>query len=403
MRDVGDPDTVQVYAPRQYRLQQAGPGDPALIEQTAALLANAERPFLHAGSGVNWSGAWDEFIALGDYLGAGLSSSLAARGVVPEDHPNYFHPLDRDALETARSEADVVLAVGGRLGELDNWGKAPSWGSPEAQQVIQIDSDPAAIGLNRPLALGIVGDAKAVLAQLLTAVQAKTEPKTVTDRFTHYRELTARWESQRDAALQAGSSGVNPGEMIKIARRFFPRDAITVMDGGNTSLWTASFNLIYGPRSYLYTAKFGHLGTGLPYAIGARLAAPQRPVYLITGDGALGFNIQELETARRYNVPIIVIVSCDKGWGMERSSQIFAQLDGMVETELSTDTRYDQIAQAFGCHGEYVEEAADLEPALQRAVDSGKPALIQVMVDPVANLAPPGLMEFGSMVYRSDA
>ncbi|MGD9375603.1 MAG: thiamine pyrophosphate-dependent enzyme, partial [Anaerolineae bacterium] len=115
--------------------------------------------------------------------------------------------------------------------------------------------------------------------------------------------------------------------------------AITVMDGGNTSLWTACFNPILAPRSYVYTAKFGHLGTGLPYAIGAKLAAPDRPVYLITGDGALGFNIQEFETARRYGANIIAIVNCDRGWGMERSSQLFAQLGETIECDFYPGAR----------------------------------------------------------------
>lgn len=190
--------------------------------------------------------------------------------------------------------------------------------------------------------------------------------------------------------------------MVQIVRDFFPRDAITVMDGGNTSLWTASYNPILAPRSYLYTAKFGHLGTGLPYAIGAKLAASERPVYLISGDGALGFNIQELETARRYNAPVVVVVSCDRGWGMERSSQMMAQIGGLVACDFYPETRYDLVAEAFGCHGEKVEDLAQLRPALERGVASGKPSLIQVMVDPMNNLAPPGILVFSSMVYRAE-
>ena len=140
----------------------------------------------------------------------------------------------------------------------------------------------------------------------------------------------------------------------------------------------------------------------MPYAIGAKFAAPDRPVYLISGDGAMGFNIQELETARRYELPITVIVSCDRGWGMERSSQLFAQFSGLVECDLYPETRYDLVAQAFGCYGEKVDELTQLRPALERATASGKPALLQVMVDPMSNLAPPGLLAFGSMVYRSE-
>ena len=402
MRGTGDPADVAFWSPSHYRIGRPGAGEPTMIAQAAELLIAAERPLLHAGVGVSWSGAWEEFLALADHLAAAMTTSLSARGVVPEDHPRYFHALNRDALEAARSEADVVLVVGGRLGELDGWGREPSWGDPAVQRTIQVDVDPASIALNRPVDLGIVGDARAVLAALLGAVQERAQPRQEHEGFVRYRALTEEWREQLNVALQGTPGKISPGRMVQVVRGFFPHNAITVMDGGNTSLWTASFNPILAARSYLYTAKFGHLGTGLPYAIGAKLAAPERPVYLVSGDGALGFNIQELETARRYGLPITVIVSCDQGWGMERSSQLFAQIGDLVECDLYAETRYDLVAQAFGCHGELVDELDQLQPALQRAAESGKPALIQVMVDPMDNLAPPGLLVFSSMVYRAE-
>ncbi len=403
LREANDAGDADVWEPADRYHGRLGVGDPELIEQAAEMLASAERPFMHAGTGVAWAGAWDEFRALADYLAAGVTTSLGARGVFPEDHPRFFHPLDFDALQAARGEADVVLAVGSRLGELEHWGKPPFWGDPSSQKFIQIDSDPASIGLNRPVDIGVVADAKAALSALLKAVRKRTAPKQESPEWGRYRELSRAWQQQKEMALnQEGNGGVNPGRMVQTIRKFFPRDAITVMDGGNTSLWTASFNPIYEPRSYLYTAKFGHLGTGLPYALGAKLAAPDRQVYLISGDGAMGFNIQELETAARYGIPVVVIVSVDRGWGMERSSQIFAGIEGMVATELNPEARYDKVAEAFGCHGELVESLDQLEPALERSVESGKPALIQVVVDPMANMAPPGIVEFGSMVYRAE-
>jgi acetolactate synthase-1/2/3 large subunit len=402
MRGLGEVSAEDVWQPQRYRAGRLGIGDPALINKAADMLCAADRPFLHAGVGVSWAGAWDEFLALADHLSAAMSTSLGARGVVPEDHTRYFHPLNRDALEAARSQADIVLVVGGRLGELDGWGRPPSWGEPGTQKVIQVDTDPTAIGLNRPVDLGIVGDARAVLASLLATVQSRSQPKPEHDGFARYRALSREWQEQIEVTLHSGEGQINPGQMVKVVRDFFPREAITVMDGGNTSLWSATFNPILGPRSYLYTAKFGHLGTGLPYALGAKLAAPDRPVYLVSGDGALGFNIQELETARRYNLPVTVIVSCDRGWGMERSSQMFAQLGGLVECDFYPEARYDLVAQAFGCYGERVDDLEQLRPALVRATDSDKPALIQVMVDPMNNLAPPGLLAFGSMVYRAE-
>jgi acetolactate synthase-1/2/3 large subunit len=401
-RGSGDPATVEIWSPDQYRPGKPGPGDPALIARAAEMLAGSKRPFLHAGAGVSWAAAWEEFVALGDHLAAAMTASLAARGVVPEDHPRYFHALNFKALTAARSEADVVLVVGGRVGELDGWGRGVSWGSPDQQRVIQVDADPTAIGLNRPVDLGIVGDARAVLRSLLASVTSSLSPRQEHDGFERYRLLTRGWEDELQALLYVAEGQISPGRMVQVMREFFPRDAITAMDGGNTSLWTAGFNPILGPRSYLYTAKFGHLGTGLPYAIGAKLAAPERPVYLISGDGAIGFNIQELETARRYGANITIVVSCDRGWGMERTSQMFAQIGDLVECELHPETRYDLVAQAFGCHGELVDDVDQLKPALERATSSGKPALIQVMVDPMNNLAPPGILMFGDMVYRAE-
>lgn len=402
MRSVGDLDTVEIWPAARSRVGRAGAGDPAAIEQAADLLVGAERLFFHAGVGVSWATAWDPFVALADHLAAAMGTSLAARGVVPEDHPRYFHLLDREALEAARSEADLVLVVGGRLGELDGWGRPPSWGDPAQQKTLQVDVEPAAIGLNRPVDLGIVGDARAVLVSLLEAVRRRCGPRAEHDGFTRYRQLSREWRDQLQVLLQAEEGAINPGRMVQIVRDFFPREAITVMDGGNTSLWTACLNPILAPRSFLYTAKFGHLGTGLPYAIGAKLAAPDRPVYLISGDGAIGFHLQELETARRYGTRIVVVVCCDRGWGMERSSQWFAQIERWVECELYPEARYDLVAQALGCYGETVDQLDQLRPALERAVASGQPALVQVMVEPTNNLAPPGLLTFSSMVYGAE-
>ncbi|NUQ37822.1 MAG: thiamine pyrophosphate-binding protein [Caldilineales bacterium] len=402
MRGVIDSAEAEVWPPERARALHMGIAPAHLIAQAADRLAASQRPLLHAGTGVVWSGAWAEFTALGEHLGAVMTTSLGARGVVPENHAQYIHVLNRDALEAARAEADVLLVAGSRLGELDGWGRDPVWGDPDQQQMIQIDIDPTAIALNRPVDLAIVSDARAALTDLLAAVRQRTPARPRHSGFTGYDPHSAAWRQELEQALGYGGKGVNSGKMIRTVRDFFPADAIFAQDGGNTSLWCANYHPILAPRSYLYTAKIGHLGTGLPYAIGAKLAAPDRPVYLITGDGALGFNIQELDTAARLNLPITIVVAVDKGWGMERSSQLFAQIGAMVETEHFQDIRYDRIAEAFGCHGDYVDAIDQLAPALARAQAAGKPALIQVMVDQTANLAPPGALIFGSMVYRAE-
>jgi len=400
MEEKGDPESVAVWPAAEYRAAAKSAGDPALIEQAAHMLAEAERPLLHAGSGLQWAGGWEPFVALADYLAAPMSCSLGARGIVPEDHPRYLHILNREALEKAHRQADVVLAVGTRFGELEAWGRPPSWPPAGTQQVIQVDADPASIGVNRPVALGIVGDGAAVLGALLAAVKKLTGPRQESTDWVEYRRLTAEWQAELERQTQVGEGGINPGWMIQQVRAFFPREAIFVMDGGNTSLWCAGYNPIYAPRSYLYTCKFGHLGTGLPYALGARVAAPDRPVYLISGDGAFGFNLQELETARRYNLQVTAVVNCDRRWGMEASGQLMSfGGEKLVGVDHFSGVRYDVVAQGLGCHGELVEAPEELVPALERATRSGRPAVIQVMADQTANLMPPGLLLFGSLVF----
>jgi acetolactate synthase-1/2/3 large subunit len=400
LEEMGDAASTAVWPAPHYRPAWPSAGDPALVEQAAHVLAGAERPLLHAGSGLQWAGGWEAFVALADYLGAPLSTSLGARGVVPEDHPRYLHMVNRDALEEAHARADVVLAAGTRFGELDGWGRPPAWPEDGRQKVIQLDVDPTAIGVNRPVALGIVGDGAAVLQAILEAVQGLTGPREAWAGWGEIERLTARWQQELEAQSQPGEEGIHPGWMVRQVRAFFPREAIFAMDGGNTSLWCASYNPIYAPRSYLYTAKFGHLGTGLPYALGGKAAAPGRPVYLISGDGAFGFNLQELETARRHDLAVVAVVNCDRRWGMEVPGQTMAfGGEKLVGVDHYPGVRYDVVARGLGCHGELVDRAEDLVPALERARDSGRPAVVQVMVDQAANLLPPGLLLFGSLVF----
>ncbi len=390
-------DKAPVYPAEKYRLISMGAGDPAGIEQAADWLANAKRPFLHAGKGVLWAEASKEFVELGEYLAAGMSTSMGARGVVPEDHPHYFFLFDMQAAALAKNEADVVLVVGSRLGEYDGWGMPPAWGDPSRQKTIQIDVDPYSIGLNRPVDLGLVADAKLALRALLDKVKSKAQPRSQMPDLARYRELSQQTMAQGFQYLMAQpSQGVNPGQMVFNARSFFPRNAVTVLDGGNTTLWGVAFNQIYEPNSFLYSVKMGYLGTGVPFAIGAKLAAPERPVYCITGDGALGFNLMEMETAVRENANIIVLAAVDAGWGMERSAHNFGGIppEQQQGVQLSAETRYDLMAQGMGCYGEKVDAVEQLPAALQRAVASGKPALLHVTVDPTLNADPPGYKQF---------
>ena len=392
-----DAAKAPVYPAAQYRQTQLGAGDAGKLAQAAELLAGAQRPFLHAGKGVLWSNASADFVALGDYLAAGMSSSLGARGAVPEDHPRYFHLFDLQATALARNEADVVLVVGSRLGEYDGWGRPPAWGDPARQKTIHIDADPFSIGLNRPVDVGLVADAGAALRALLAEVKARTAPRPEMPGLERYRALSAKTLEGAMAHLQREPArGVNPGQMVMVARQVFPPEAITVLDGGNTVLWGVAYYPILKPNSFLYSVKLGFLGTGLPFAVGAKLAAPERPVCVITGDGALGFNLMELETALREKAPVVVLVAVDAGWGMEHTAYALQGFppEQHVGVDLAPQVRYDLLAQNLGCFGEKVDDINALPAALQRALESGRPAVLHVTADPAINADPVGYREF---------
>jgi len=390
--------TPPIYPAARYRVTHMGAGDPTSIEQAAQMLAAAKRPYLHAGKGVLWADGAQELVAVGEHLGAPMSASLGARGVVPEDHPQYFHPFDLAGAGLARNDADVVLIVGARLGEYDGWGMPPLWGDPAKQKTIHIDCDPMSIGVNRPVDLPIVADAKSALAALRAALREKSARRPPTADLARYREQSATTMAKGMEYLSAsGEQGVNPGQMVMIVRQFFPPDTITVLDGGNTTLTGVAFHPILSSPSFLYSVKMGYLGTGLPFAIGAKLAAPQRPVCLISGDGAMGFNVMEMETAARENFPIIAIVAVDDAWGMEKTAFVAQGLGPQDWANRGIDlapVRYDRVAEGLGCYGEMVDRADQLASALQRAVDSGKPALLHVQVDRKLNTTPPGWEQF---------
>ncbi|MFX1490870.1 MAG: thiamine pyrophosphate-binding protein [Promethearchaeota archaeon] len=385
----------QIHPPNRYRRTIPPTADPQLIGQAAQMLLEAEFPLIHAGSGVLWANASEVLIKLAEHLSAAVSMSPTARGSIPEDHALAFNPgLQTGAF--AQNCADLVLLVGGRLSDLDFWGKPPGWKLSDTQKLIQIDIAGDMIGLNREVDLALVGDAKSTLQFLLSEVTRRSEPKAPSTLLEQSQQSRDRWvQSQLDIASKDDKS-IHPLRLIKEVRDFFDRSAISVVDGGNTNLWTININRIYEPRTYLCATESGHLGAGLPYAISAQLSHPDRQVYLISGDGSFMFNIQELETAARYNTPIIAVIANDRRFGMIAGVQHLLFDDRFFQVDF-TDVRYDQMAKAMGCYGERVTDTKEIRPALKRAVKSKQPAVIDVIIDRDANLNPPELVLIGSM------
>jgi acetolactate synthase-1/2/3 large subunit len=384
-------DSVQIWVPEKYRVTESMPGDQAAIEQAAELLVSADLVNIHCGNGAERSGAGKEAQDLAEYLSAAVTNTIRARGIVSDAHELVFHPTCLSRI-MANSQADVVLAVGTRLGELNMWGQPPMFGEPEKQRLIQIDTEPTHMGLNRSVDVALVGDAKKILSQLFKAVKARTKKRKTHPKIAEFRAVQDEWQKELDEAVtDFERAPMLTGQILKVCNEFFSDDAIMVMDGGNTTLWSIHYHVPKTQRSVIYSMNYGHLGTGLPYAIGAKLARPDKSVYCVTGDSAFGFNIQELETAVRNHLPIIIIVAVDGAYGMEKSAQ--RRAFGREADWFGHDhapVRYDQVAMAMGCHGEYVQKASEIQSALERSANSGKAAVIHAHVDPVANIDPPG-------------
>ncbi|MBM4444826.1 MAG: thiamine pyrophosphate-binding protein [Chloroflexi bacterium] len=382
-------DTAEhpILPPGRYRATTPPAANAALIEQAADMLVAAAWPLIHTGGGVLRSGAWAEVLELAEYLSAPVTTSLGGRGAIPEDHPLCLIQAAPGAYKV-QAEADAVLLVGGRLGDLDYWGRAPLWGSPGTQRLIQVDIEPLNIGLNRQVDLALPGDARSTLRALLQAVKGRTKPRPENPGLKSAREGQRNWLDGWSEGARSDGVPIHPLRLMREVRQFFPRNAISVVDGGNAAVWAYYQNRIYEPRSFLWAADSGHLGTGVPYAVAAKLARPDLPVYCISGDGSFGFNAMEMETAAREKAPVVVVIANDRRWGMIRCVQKLGYNERHCGVDFS-DARYDRLAQALGCHGERVTEPAQIGPALRRAADSGLPAVVDVIVDQEVHLLPP--------------
>jgi acetolactate synthase I/II/III large subunit len=389
----GERDSVEIYPPEKYRASAMtrGAADPDLVREAAELLVGSDLVNLHAGNGAERGGAGGAVTALAEYLGMPLTTSSRAQGLMPSSHPMALH-MASPGSRLAHAESDTLLVIGTRLGELVGFGKAPIWGDPATTKTIQIDIEATNIGLNRPVDIALVGDAKVVAEQLLAEIKTLVDPRAPHSKIAEYRGYQDQWRAGLDSIVAGYGEAMCVGTLVKTCDEFFDEQSILTVDGGNTQWWTLNAHFAQAERATISSGQFGHLGSGFPYAIGAKLAAPDKTVYCITGDSAFAFNLQELETAVREKLPVVVLVSVDGAWGMEKTAQ--ARTWGREAPWFCIEhspVRYDKVCEAMGGHGEYVAKASELVPALARAVASGKPAVLHCVIEPESNIQPPGI------------
>lgn len=358
-----------------YRTDARSPGDPAKLDEALALLARAERPVVMAGSSI-WRddavGALDRFATRAEipvYLNG------MGRGCLPREHPSFFELSRKDAL----AAADVVLVIGTPLDFRLGYGTEPTFAS--RAKMIQVDIDATEIGRNRPIDVGIVGDSRSVLEALGSAVRAAPAEW---PRLLRGKEA-ARREKQR-VFEESDQRPIHHFRLARAVETVASRagDVTYVADGGNVVAVAAKVIRVRAPGRWLDPGPLGTLGVGAPFAIAAKVLAPDRTVCVVQGDGAFGLNGMDFDTAVRFKLPMVIVVGNDAAWG-----QILIPQRGLygeeraVATRLAP-TRYDRVVEALGGKGEHVDDPADLVPALERAFASGTIYCVDVAIDPEA-------------------
>lgn len=381
----GDDATAPIIASRESR--GAGPqASDAQLDEAAALLAGARHPVVIAGTGVDRARANAALLEIVGLLGCPVMTTQAGRATVPADHPNFVFGFG-PAGDAVRREADVLLVAASRMGNLD-LPYDQYWGDPSGQRLIQIDIDARHLGVSRPLTLGILSDANIALTGIAARLRAMDLPAADEKALARHRALDQETRlAQAAPILQWQGPGIHPAHAIGAVGAVFGPDAVYTVDGGNTSLWAYSVLPPTLPNSYHSILELGMLGTGIPSAIGAKLGAPEREVVCLTGDGAAGFNIMEMQSAAREHVAITTIVFAEGSWTMEEPNEL--SLYGATFGTAQGEIRWDLVAQGLGCHSEYVDRIEDLEPALQRAREHDGPSLVCLRTDHDANLAVP--------------
>lgn len=350
--------------------------DPAVAERVAKLLETSERPLIIAGSGAHWSGAGDSISLLASTFGVPVYTVNAGRGVVPDSDPWCLGAGMSGSFMSAAMGADVVVCLGVRTGFVLLNGAIFA-----NAQLVRVDVDRGELARNAAGSIEVLSDVRELCDALV-----KCSSSGISDARTAWlaqlREANRAAIEVSDSMVVGPSGGIHPAAAVRTICEVGGDQATYVADGGDSMVWGMSRLPANGPGRLLCTSSyFGALGVGIPYAIAAKLARPEAPCLLWVGDGAFGFNAIEFDTAVRHDIPFVAVVANNGTWGMSLHGQGLQHgYDQLVATEIG-DRPYDRMVEALGGHGERVEKLEDLAPAIERAIESGKPACVNVLVD----------------------
>ena len=387
-----DQAECEVLPPERYRAGTMPKAQPESIATAAELLVAAQNPVALAGGGLAWSQGQEALLSLAELLGMPVAESRDNKGLIPGDHPLALSTVglvgNPVAVKTVQ-KADVLLTLGCTFGEFTTRGFGYEV-VPKGARIIQVDIDPSEIGKIYPVDVGIVGDARSVLQDLLEEVRGRKIDRRPVEQLPRIKEILRMKREFHETILSQKTWGKVPIQWPRLLhdlRQALPRDAIVSAVTGSTSIWFE-----YGFEALTYTRNTGGwhpLGSEYPESLGVKVALPDHVVVCLTGDGSLMMTLQEIATATAYGIPLLCVVCHNDVYGNMRHSQIKHFGRRFIGTDLPIPNLAN-IAREFSAYGERIEKPDEIIPAVGRALASGKPAVLEVMMDASeGNLLPP--------------
>ncbi|MBI08067.1 MAG: hypothetical protein CMM55_00975 [Rhodospirillaceae bacterium] len=371
-RDVDEGSIIwpEPWTPSKRAKPQANEADVASI---MAALEKAERPVIISGSGIQWGAAETKFQEFVEQAGIPFYTTPQSRGVIAEDHEFCY----LTARSSAFREADLIMVLGTRMNYVIGHAAPPRFNADAT--LVRIDIDPTEIDTSPRVDIGVVADIKIALEQLIAACSGKITPTNYKSWRDRLAGTNASKVAEQEKVLANDAMPIHPLRLCKEVGDFLDRDAVLVVDGQEILNYGRQSIPTYTPRHRINSGCFGTMGVGLPFGVGAKVAKPDNQVLVLHGDGSFGLNAMEMDTCVRHKVPITVVISLNGGWT--------ADPEGDKPGRDLGYKRYDLMAEAFGCHAEYVENPDEIRPALERAAEAnaaGKPALVNVVTDHTA-------------------
>ncbi len=361
-----------------------GAGSSSNLRQSARLLLEAEFPVILAGGGVSIASALDETRALAEYLTAPVVNSYLHNDSFPTDHPLAVGPIgycgSKAAMRTI-AKADVVLALGTRLGP---FGTLPQYDIeywPSQARVIQVDSDPRVLGLSRRVEVAALADCREFAAELLKVLKARSDLSPVPNRLQGVKQENSRWEKELTRISSSSETPMHPRRFLRELSRALPEDSIVTTDVGNNSSMSNSYLGFKGIRQFLAALSWGNCGFAYGAALGAKIGRPDRPVFALQGDGAWGMSgLAEVMTAVREEIPVIAVIFQNYEWGAEKKNQIDYYSNRFVGANLRENPSFAQLAEDMGALGIRVDDPRDVGDVVQTALAAGRPAVIEAII-----------------------